>query len=266
MQAIDLALLEQIQQQLQAKLYPSCYLQTTDTSPQDCIDLATLASIHPNSILELVLNKETFSITIDCKLPQSPEKDRSVQQIQENFYNLHAQTKETVEVGLALGFPLLGIDDGTKNASSIKAPIFLWNLHLFQDKETPEKWKLHRSSQDPIRINPVLEYYLKKYYNITLDSIYEQLIDDYILDFDEVATYSTKLLKALEHSHTLSKETLLTNLKGPLQSVHQKLTKIDSPKGCSIEVAAFIDFFGDHPLQILHTYDQFSQHVRDLET
>ena len=261
MQAIDLALLEQIQQQLQAKLYPSCYLQTTDTSPQDCIDLATLASIHPNSILELVLNKETFSITIDCKIQQSPEKDRSVQQIQENFCNLHAQTKETVEVGLALGFPLLGIDDGTKNASSIKAPIFLWNLHLFQDKETPEKWTLHRSSQDPIRINPVLEYYLKKYYNITLDSIYEQLIDDYILDFDEVATYSTKLLKALEHSHTLSKETLLTNLKGPLQSVHQKLTKIDSPKGCSIEVAAFIDFFGDHPLQILHTYDQFINSV-----
>ncbi len=258
MQAIDLKVLRQLQERLLEELCDSAYLHPIGQSKYSKIDLASIETLHANSLLRALLNKSNFSWSIDTSSKQNKNSSEALRdQAQKYFDSLLSKKSANTPIGLALGFPMIQINPPQKSIKTLQAPLFLWNLQLQHDTDNVHHWTLLRNSRDPIRINPVLEYYLKHSYDLTIDSPYAQLMDDFRLDINELAQYITKLLHQLQGTKTDSINTIIQKIQGAMQAVDPILAPpTQSTTAANFVATGFISYFGSTKLELTQNYAQ----------
>ncbi len=146
-------------------------------------------SLHLDFLNEL-LTKENFSfkITIDfTKVPKENEDQlKGLNKTAKRLNHLYYQEKEAFEQfgysSFGFGYPLLIFRDAENPKKIIKAPLFIWYLELKKDTTQSNTWRLHKSDEQAVIFNEVLQSYLEKNYQVKTDDIADLVEEDFFTE------------------------------------------------------------------------------------
>jgi len=85
------------------------------------------------------------------------------------------------------GYPIMLIKDPNDANNIIKAPLIVWSLDIEQNFNKKNQWVVRKKEYFSVMTNTVLATFLRNHANIVLQPMYDQMLEDSILDKDELA-------------------------------------------------------------------------------
>ena len=204
MQTIDHRFLDNLKQKLSTGNRRSIYLNAIPDqylTRLDVRDLDFLQEGLTNNFLDLLFGKANF----DCKIQPTPSSIPATQKKQKSILrrlqsigieNQDHFSEHGVKT-FSFGFPILLMRDPKDPTKTIKAPLLIWSLDIERNFGSVNEWRISRQEDYAVVTNMVLNSYLMSQAKIQLQPIYDQLLEDAILDREELAKMVFLHLKQL---------------------------------------------------------------------
>lgn len=187
-QTLDQRLIEQLKQKLLNTSRYSIYLDALPQHYLTRLDLAELGKAEaeaPLQFLKTLLTEANleFRIQLDIK---NPVDKGIMERLNAMFIENKDHHAEHGQNTFAFGYPMLVRRDFKNPDRIIKAPLILWSLDIEQSLENTEEWIIRRKDYYSVFTNPVLAAHLLDDAGLRLVPIYDQLLEDDIIDQQEL--------------------------------------------------------------------------------
>lgn len=275
MQTIDHRFLDNLKQKLSTGNRRSIYLNAVPDQYLTRLDVSNLDTLQEgltNDFLSSLFSQANFS----CLVQPSPSNDPAVQKKQKSILRrLQSITIENQdhfsEQGVktfSFGFPILVMRDLKDPTKIIKAPLLIWSLDIERSFGSVNQWQISRQEDYAVVTNMVLNSYLMSQAQIQLQPIYDQLLEDAILDRDELAKMVFLHLKQLS-------PTLPNHMEGTFRQIlQQPLTPLPSSKKIAqmpleaptVLWSGVFGLFRSQKESIINDIDHFATNIDTLNT
>lgn len=193
MQNLDIRFLNNLKDKLSADNLRSIYLNALPKRYLTRLDLADLDVLEEGkakSFLDFLFTKARFDFPITFPANgeiNSQQAERIVRRLSsitiEN--NDHYADHGTKTFGF--GYPIILLKDPNDSDNIIKAPLIVWSLDIERDFNNKNQWVIRKKEHFSVMTNTVLATFLRNHANILLQPMYDQMLEDSILDKDELA-------------------------------------------------------------------------------
>jgi len=201
----DLRFLNNLKQKLTTGNRGSIYLNALPERYLSRLDVADLDWVSPSladTFLEYLTTEPEFSLALTPDGRELDEKGKN--ELQTVLRRLSMITIENndhfSEHGVktfGFGFPILLYRDKKDPTRIIKAPMFIWSLDIDRNFRRANEWVITSKDDFPVISNIVLASYLRNDAEIQLLKVYDQLLEDSILDKNEIAQLACEQLQQL---------------------------------------------------------------------
>ncbi|MDC0230487.1 AAA domain-containing protein [Aureispira] len=193
MQTLNIRLLNNLKQKLSATNFQSIYLNALPQKYLNRLDIEGLNLFKEGmskAFLDCLLTKEEFSFVIEPELIKQIDKKITLKVLNRlNAITIenHDHFEEHGRKTFGFGYPILLIRNPQDHSKIIKAPLVIWSLDIERNFNEENQWIIKRKNNFSVITNPGLTSFLHNEAGITLESLYDQLLEDSILDKDELA-------------------------------------------------------------------------------
>ncbi len=190
--SLDLRFLDNLRQRLKISNRRSIHLNALPGRYLTRLDLAALDFVE-QGLAQSFITKLLSSPKAEISIRVAPEKtqEAEVQKVMRRLTSMLIENQDHyAEHGIqtfGLGFPLLIKRDQQDPSRIIKAPMFIWSLDIERNWRKAYEWKISRSEDYSVVSNLSLAAHLLQDMKIQLAPLYDQLMDDNLLDKDELA-------------------------------------------------------------------------------
>lgn len=161
------------------------------------LDLFQLSEIEkdlPEKFIDILLNKEAFSLEISYEkidLGELEESEKtSLTLLSKKLNNIVIENDDNfLEFWIknfGFGYPILIKRDKNDPTKLIKAPLFIWDLDIERHYYNKNTWTIKRSDDYSIKLNELLIAHLSKDESIHIEKISSEILEDGILDESEL--------------------------------------------------------------------------------
>jgi superfamily I DNA and/or RNA helicase len=206
MQNLDIRFLNNLKDKLSADNLRSIYLNALPKRYLTRLDLADLDILQEEkakSFLDILFTQARFDFPISFPANgdiNSKEEERIIRRLSsitiEN--NDHYADHGTKTFGF--GYPIILIKDPNDPDNIIKAPLIVWSLDIERDFNNKNQWVIRKQEHFSVMTNTVLATFLRNHANIHLQPMYDQMLEDSILDKDELAEMAQLHMQQLNPS------------------------------------------------------------------
>ncbi|MCH2044330.1 MAG: AAA domain-containing protein [Saprospiraceae bacterium] len=187
-QTLDQRLIEQLKQKLLNTSRYSIYLDALPQHYLTRLDLAELGKSKvevPVEFLKGLLTQANIEFRI--QLDPNNSVDQSImERLDTMFIENKDHYSEHGQNTFAFGYPILVRRDYKNPNRIIKAPLFLWSLDIEQSLENRQEWIIRRKDYYAVLTNPVLAAHLLDDAGLNLVPVYDQFLEDDIIDQQEL--------------------------------------------------------------------------------
>ena len=193
MQTLDIRLLNNLKRKLSATNLQSIYLNALPEKYLNRLDLGDLNLLTEGmskTFLDCLLTKDEWSFVIEPDLIKQIDGKHTTKVLSrlsaitiENEDHFEEHGRKT----FGFGYPILLIRDPQDASKIIKAPLIIWSLDIERNFNEESQWIIKRKDNFAVITNAGLTSFLHNQAGITLESLYDQLLEDSILDKDELA-------------------------------------------------------------------------------
>ncbi len=191
MQTTDLRLLKNLKNKITTSNLRSIYLNALASPFLTRLDLADLNNLQAGmseSFLEQLFTESNFSFDVNAA---SGDKDENKKKVLNRLSAITIENEDHFEEHgrktFGFGYPVLLIRDPDDSKRIIKAPLIIWSLDIERDFSKDNQWKIRREENFSVITNPGLATYMRNTSGIELQTLYDQMLEDSILDKDELA-------------------------------------------------------------------------------
>lgn len=209
----SLDLLKSLESKLKTANIRSPYLRATIGRSRNRIDAKSLELLSDEgNILDRFYNQLTNGeqqgvVDVTLKISSKSAADKSAEQrfqkdvLITRLKNIHFdQEEDFLEHGtrsFGFGYPLLAIRSEHDKKRTILAPLFIWSLDISPLPNNHNAYRIARTEEHPIVINPQLAAFLAQDRGISLEQIPEDFFDDSCLSIQEVNDLISKICALL---------------------------------------------------------------------
>jgi hypothetical protein len=273
MQTLDTRFLNNLKEKLVIGNRSSIYLNALPGRYLTRLDLADLNVLQEDMaeyFLESLLTKSQFSFPIEPNLGNtidSEKEDTVIRRLSsitienEDYYEEHG-TKT-----FGFGYPIMLIKDPKDPSKIIKAPLIIWSLNIQRNLKQENQWVIKREEDFSVTTNMGLTSFLRKQANIVLQPMYDQMLEDSILDKDELAEMAHLHMKQLnpkisDRTKTLFRKVLDSKV-APIKSLKEIETlPLDSP---AILWSGVFGLYRSQKDNIVKDLDLFIKNIAQLQ-
>jgi hypothetical protein len=193
MQNLDIRFLNNLKDKLSADNLRSIYLNALPKRYLTRLDLAdfdVLQEGKAKSFLEFLFTQARFDFPITFPINgdiNNKEEEKIIRRLSsitiEN--NDHYADHGTKTFGF--GYPIILLKDPNNPNNIIKAPLIIWSLDIEREFNSKNQWVIRKKEHFSVMTNTILATFLRNHANIVLQPMYDQMLEDSILDKDELA-------------------------------------------------------------------------------
>ncbi|MCH2023563.1 MAG: AAA domain-containing protein [Saprospiraceae bacterium] len=193
MQKLDIRLLKNLKQKLSSRNLQSIYLNALPQKYLNRIDLGDLNLLKEGlskTFLDSLLTKDEFTFVLEPNSKIKIQENQKRQVINrlcsitiENDDHFEEQGRQT----FGFGYPILLFKAPQDKTKIIKAPLLIWSLDIERNFKEEFQWIIKRNNNFSVTTNPGLTSFLYNQAGIKLESLYDQILEDSILDKKELA-------------------------------------------------------------------------------
>lgn len=211
----DTALIQRLRQKLSYGNRRSIHLNALPgnlLTRLDAIGLDQLQAGLSDRFLAQLLDQTTFELTLAFKPPVgkslhelTPDEQKALQHTARRLDGLvydnrdHYLTYGTETFGF--GFPLLLRRDTQQPDKIIKAPVFIWQLGLEKIDSQTLAWRVRRSDDRAVYINPILLSHLENDTGLNLSALRTEHAEDGYLSRQDITDFCNQLLAQINANH-----------------------------------------------------------------
>jgi hypothetical protein len=273
MQNLDIRFLNNLKDKLSADNLRSIYLNALPKRYLTRLDLADLDILQEGKakgFLDALFTQARFDFPITFPTNgevNSKEEERIIRRLSsitiEN--NDHYADHGTKTFGF--GYPIILIKDPSNPDNIIKAPLIVWSLDIEQDFNNKNQWVIRKKEHFSVMTNTVLATFLRKLANIRLQPMYDQMLEDSILDKDELAEMAQLHMQQLNpHISDRTKSLFRKVLDGDVAPIKTEkdiaALPLDSP---AILWSGVFGLFRSQKDGIIKDLDFFTQNINQLQ-
>lgn len=162
----------------------------------DLCDMDHIGEAFGQQVLKNLLQQQPIDLEI------TPAKNKA-----DKLFNIFRAALADEKIkgirSVAIGFPIVSIQDPYDTTRQLLAPLLIWSCRLnFSD--TNQKWKIRQGEFSPIVINKYLSNYLEKNYDLSIDANLQKIISSTIdaetTRGDLLKNYCTKLMRTFKQT------------------------------------------------------------------
>lgn len=273
MQNLDIRFLNNLKDKLSADNLRSIYLNALPKRYLTRLDLADLDVLEQGKakgFLDALFTQARFDFPITFPTNgaiNSKEEERIIRRLSsitiEN--NDHYEDHGTKTFGF--GYPIILIKDPSNPDNIIKAPLIVWSLDIEQDFNNKNQWVIRKKEHFSVMTNTVLATFLRKLANIRLQPMYDQMLEDSILDKDELAEMAQLHMQQLNpHISDRTQSLFRKVLDGDVAPIKTErdiaALPLDSP---AILWSGVFGLFRSQKDGIIKDLDFFTQNINQLQ-
>lgn len=204
MSAPSVDLLRSLESKLRSANIRSPYLRATIGRSRNRLDFHDLVLLNTEKeqLVETFLKQltdgekrgeldTTLRITSQAAADKSEEERFKMDVLITRLKNIHFdQEEDFLEHGtrsFGFGYPLLALKSRQDKNRTILAPLFIWSLDIQPLPNNHNAFRISRTEDHPIQLNPQLATFLQDDYGYTLDKIPEEFFDNACLTQEEIA-------------------------------------------------------------------------------
>lgn len=201
MQTLDIRFLKNLKEKLNNSNLRSIYLNALPKrylTRLDLADLDTLQEGTSKAFIECLLNKANFNFPISPANDVDTKEEAAIIKRLSSItieHNDHYEEHGTKTFGF--GYPILLVKDPKNPKKIVKAPLIIWSLNISRNLNNENEWIISREENFSVTTNTVLASFLRKHAKIQLQPMYDQMLEDSILDKDELAEMAHLHMKQL---------------------------------------------------------------------
>lgn len=193
MQNLDLRFLNNLKEKLTAGQLRSIYLNALPQRYLTRLDLADLDHLkkeHSKTFLELLFSQARFEFPISLDANEqldNPIEEKIIRRLSSIAIENNDHYADHGIKTFGFGYPILLMKNPDNPSQIIKAPLIIWSLDIERDPSSKHQWIIRRNENYAVVTNSVLATFLRHHANIVLQPMYDQMLEDSILDKDELA-------------------------------------------------------------------------------
>jgi len=193
MQNLDIHFLNNLKEKLSADNLRSIYLNALPAPYLTRLDLADLDVLQQGKakeFLDFLFTQARFDFPVafpanrDLK---NQQEERIVRRLSSITIENNDHYADHGSKTFGFGYPIILLKDPNNPDHIIKAPLIVWSLDIERDFNNKNQWMIRKKEHFSVMTNTVLTTFLRNHANIDLEPMYEQILEDSILDKDELA-------------------------------------------------------------------------------
>ncbi|BDS15263.1 AAA domain-containing protein [Aureispira anguillae] len=273
MQTLDIRFLKNLQEKLSAGNFRSIHLNALPKrylTRLDLADLDTLSEGTSKQFLEVLFTQAQFDFPITLgnnEQIDSQQEEKIVRRLSSMTIEHNDHHAEHGNKTFAFGYPILLVKDPNNPSKIIKAPLIIWSLEIERNFEANNEWLIRRKEDYSVVTNSVLATFLRNQANIELQPMYDQMLEDAILDKDELAEMAQLHMQQLnpnisDRTKHLFREILDKDV-APIKTEQEiQALPLDSP---AILWSGIFGLFRSQKDSIIKDLDFFIQNIHQLQ-
>ncbi|BDS15262.1 AAA domain-containing protein [Aureispira anguillae] len=271
----DLRFLNNLKQKLTTGNRGSIYLNAQPGRYLSRLDLSDLNWLNPhfaNTFFDVLTSNAAFRFPLTPDGRSLNDKDKiQLENVLRRLTVISIENNDHFsEQGVktfGFGFPILLYKDKKDPNRVLKAPMFIWYLDIERNFKRANEWVLIRQDDFPVINNVVLAAYLRNHSEVQLQPIYDQLLEDAILDKDELTMLVMAQLQQLSPSIS---ESLTQEFRASLDQPIAPLKQAQQVNALSLEEpqvlwSGVFGLFKSQKESIINDLDYFIDHIEQLQ-
>lgn len=273
MQNLDIRFLNNLKDKLSADNLRSIYLNALPKRYLTRLDLADFDVLQEGKakrFLELLLTQARFDFPIvfpsDGTI-NSQQEEKIIRRLSSITIENNDHYADHGNKTFGFGYPIILIKDPNDANNILKAPLLIWSLDIERDFNKKNQWLIRKKEHFSVMTNTVLATFLRNHANIILQPMYDQMLEDSILDKDELAEMAQLHMQQLNPNISDRTQSLFRKvLDGDVASIKTEkeiaALPLDSP---AILWSGVFGLFRSQKDSIIKDLDFFAQNINQLQ-
>ena len=272
MQNLDIRFLNNLKDKLSTDNLQSIYLNALPKRYLTRLDLADLDVLQQGkakSFLDFLFTQSRFDFPITFPIDGNinNQQEKIIRRLSSIAIENNDHYADHGNKTFGFGYPIILIKDPNDANRIIKAPLIIWSLDIERDFNRKNQWLIRKKEHFSVATNTVLATFLRNHTNIVLQPMYDQMLEDSILDKDELAEMAQLHMQQLNPNISDRTKLLFRKvLDGDVARIktEQEIATLplDTP---AILWSGVFGLFRSQKDAIIKDLDFFAQHINQLQ-
>ena len=272
MQTLDIRFLNNLKQKLTTENRRSIYLNALPERYLTRLDLADLDLFKEGTsqaFIQCLLSQPQFNFPLDLTPPagvDGTKANKIIRRLSSIAIENDDHYEEHGTQTFGFGFPIMLFKDPKDAKKIIKAPLIIWSLNIERNFQVDNQWVIRRDAHFAVTTNMVLASFLRQH-SIQLEPLYDQMLEDSLLDKEELAKMAHLHMKRLnpnisDRTQSLFRKVLDGDI-APIKTIEEiNQLPLDSPV---ILWSGLFGLFRSQKDSIVRDVDFFIRNINQLQ-